>query len=118
MKQVILLGILFGILLTLSSCSLFKMSNNDFIKIGGIDGGHYLKIEEIKNNTYNFVILNENKEVIINDVFTPCEKCDTSKITKKYILKNANFYDNSGKLYLESRTNNICYFTSKNYILK
>ncbi|MEY2651079.1 MAG: hypothetical protein RLZZ321_171 [Bacteroidota bacterium] len=41
MKQVILLGILFGILLTLSSCSLFKMSNNDFIKIGGIDGGHY-----------------------------------------------------------------------------
>lgn len=99
----------------LTSCSLLKLKSDDYIKIGGVDGGHYLKVEELKNSTYKFIILNEKKELLVSDIFTPCEDCQQSIITKKYILKNVNFYDNSGKLYLVNKRGKVCYFISKNF---
>lgn len=92
----------------LNSCSIIS-NNTGYNKIGGVDGGHYIKIQEKKTDLiYRLKILNEQKQIIVEGDFQFHAKCKIH-FTKRELLKKINFYDNAGRIYLIEDNEGNCH---------
>lgn len=86
-------------IIILNSCSIIS-SNSGYYKIGGVDGGHYIKIQEKKTDfIYRVIILNEQKQILVEGDFKLNETCK-KHFTKQELLKKINYYNNAGRIYL------------------
>lgn len=93
--------------IVLMACSIIKPKDG-YAKIGGVDGGHYLKIIKKNNNYYQVTILNERKEVIKQGYFKLVNSC-CNDCSPRELLKKIDFYDNNEKIYLITENNRTCF---------